>query len=317
MRQAVDDAFEYVNISEDDETNKTMRQGKYYYFIGRLNPPHEGHIAALLSVIRAAIADGGISIILLGSGPNGGTRTSKDPLNFDLKFQIVKQKLEEALKTEGYSEEAIQSMFEPNGQIKIFEMGKTVEQIREVIRKDIISNLFTQLNATRISGAKDGGEDIRKLAWIENALSAGIIDAEGNLIPITTKVIAEPAITTGDGNAMSATIIRNIIFNMDPSIHDKISHFKTETNNFYGELTRDVFGAIDTYNPSRVDEKNASATSAAKTQKRKGTEGTEGTEGTKSKLTKKGGSRKGPKRRKTKRRSRRTRQAKRRRSRRN
>ena len=45
---------------------------KLYYFIGRLNPPHEGHIAALLNLIIHAIDTGGLAIILLGSGPNGG-----------------------------------------------------------------------------------------------------------------------------------------------------------------------------------------------------------------------------------------------------
>ena len=47
------EAFQQV-ASEDpdiqDNTYEIERRGLYYYFIGRLNPPHEGHIEALLNV---------------------------------------------------------------------------------------------------------------------------------------------------------------------------------------------------------------------------------------------------------------------------
>jgi hypothetical protein len=233
-------------------------------------------------------------------------------------------------------------------QVEIIEMGKPVGQIQEAIQRDIqkngkeidfLSNLISEIFAYRISGDKDGGEDLKKLEWIEKGLAkAGIIAAEGNLIPIRTSVISQPAVKMGVGDdeePMSATRIRNIIYDMDPStsMSDRIRLFKEQTNNFYVTESRDytpeIAAAIYQHNPARTDAKmevisvavkeaptkakaKASATSAAKTQKRKGTEGTEGTEGTKSK---KGGSRKGPKHRKTKRR--RTRKTKRRRSQRN
>ena len=70
-------------------TQRPRRNSIYYYFIGRLNPPHEGHIAALLNLIIHAIDTGGLAIILLGSGPNGGVQTSKDPISFDDKKKVI------------------------------------------------------------------------------------------------------------------------------------------------------------------------------------------------------------------------------------
>ncbi len=261
----------------DDKNNTFIRQGKYYYFIGRLNPPHEGHIAALLSVIQQAIRDGGIAIILLGSGPNGGERTSKDPLDFDLKSRFVEAKLKERL-TNLYPNLNIDELF-TNGRIQIKEMGKPAEQIREVIREDIINNLFDELNATRISGAKDG--DIAKLAWIEKALSAGIIDAEGNLIPITTQVIPEPAVTN-EGIEMSATQVREDARLMS------FDDFFTKYGEFYTNFTQTIWQKIRNY-PSSIETKRKGPTILEKS-------------GTRKSGTRKGGTRKGRRTRKTKRR---------------
>lgn len=260
---AKQEAFQQV-ASEDadiqDNTYEIERKGKYYYFIGRLNPPHEGHIEALLNVISNAIDNGGIAIILLGSGPNGGERTSKDPLDFDLKSAFVTAKLKDKLKDRlkaKYPREDIDEMF-VNGRIQISEMGKTTEQIRSVIQNDISNQLFEELEAIRISGDKDGGEDLKKLAWIEKALSAGIIDRNGNIIPLTARVIAQPAVQSeSKGEPMSATIIRKIVYDMDPftNYEDRVKLFKDKTHGFYEtralDYTKPIFDAIDAYNPHK------------------------------------------------------------------
>ena len=256
---AKQEAFQQV-ASEDadiqDNTYEIERKGKYYYFIGRLNPPHEGHIEALLNVISNAIDNRGIAIILLGSGPNGGERTSKDPLDFDLKSAFVTAKLKDRLKTK-YPDLDIDEMF-VNGRIQISEMGKTTEQIRSVIQNDISNQLFEELEAIRISGDKDGGEDLKKLAWIEKALSAGIIDRNGNIIPLTARVIAQPAVQSeSKGEPMSATIIRKIVYDMDPftNYEDRVKLFKDKTHGFYEtralDYTKPIFDAIDAYNPHK------------------------------------------------------------------
>jgi nicotinamide mononucleotide adenylyltransferase len=257
---AKQEAFRQV-ASEDadiqDNTYEIERKGKYYYFIGRLNPPHEGHIEALLNVISNAIDNGGIAIILLGSGPNGGERTSKDPLNFEIKRNFVIDKLKDKLKYK-YPGLDIDEMFE-NGRIQISEMGKTTEQIRSVIQNDIGNQLFEELEAIRISGDKDGGEDLKKLAWIEKALSAGIIGKDGNIIPLTARVIAQPAVQSeSKGEPMSATIIRKIVYDMDPftNYENRLQAFKDNTHGFYEtralDHTKSIFDAIDMYHPGKV-----------------------------------------------------------------
>lgn len=278
------------------------RQAKYYYFIGRLNPPHEGHVAALLNVITNALEDGGKAIILLGSGPNGGMRTSKDPLGFDLKKEFIIAKLkEELLKINPQLN--IESLFAPNGQVEILEMGRPVSQIQGVI-KDDMQNLLDTLNEIytfRISGEKDG--DLEKLAWIEKGLEkARIINDHGEIIPITTDVIPQPAvIIESEGSdeipeALSATRIRNIVYNMDPTLPDKIENFRLQTRNFYGDFTPLIFNAIDEYNPTKFGK----ATNEKKSKKSKG--GSRKSKRRKHKLTKRRKSKRVKKHRKSKRR---------------
>ena len=278
QNREIQSKLEEVNTQDgdiQDNAYKIERRGVYYYFIGRLNPPHEGHIEALLNVISSAIENGGIAIILLGSGPNGGERTSKDPLDFELKSAFVTAKLKDILKST-YPREDIDELF-LNGRIQISEMGKTTEQIRNVIQRDISNQLFEELQAIRVSGDKDGGEDLKKLEWIEKALRAGIIDQTGNIIPLTARVIAQPAIQSeSKGEPMSATIIRKIIYDMDPFIkyEDRLEVFKDRTNRFYEtsnkDFTKDIFNAIDTYHPGKsISGSDKTAKKVTKTSVRK------------------------------------------------
>ena len=69
------------------------------FFIGRLNPPHAGHAAALNALIDIARHDDSTPLILLGSGPKG-ERTLDNPVTFDTKRQILKNILAGKTKTE-------------------------------------------------------------------------------------------------------------------------------------------------------------------------------------------------------------------------
>jgi nicotinamide mononucleotide adenylyltransferase len=297
------------------------QNSKYYYFIGRLNPPHDGHIEALLNVIQMAIPNNGKAIILLGSGPNQGARTPKDPLDFDLKSKFVIDKLKDRLK-EIYEEAYVEQLFLPNGKVEIMEMGRPVNQIQEAIQRDIeekrekrekinfISNLISEIFAYRISGDKEGGEDLKKLEWIENGLKkAGIKNRDGSSIIITTGVIAQPAVIK-EGTEMSATIIRNIIYdNSFPKLPEmspeEFDFFRDQTKNFYytssKDYTRPIANAIYNYKSNKRGE----VTEAEIIIKPKSTKLTKST-----KNTKKGGSR----RRTNRRRSRKTNKRRRRRT---
>jgi len=235
----IDDILKKIQIIE-------RRQGNYYYFIGRLNPPHEGHIEALLSVIKMAIDTNGKAIILLGSGPKG-ERTSKDPLDFNLKKDFVVAKLKDRLKEEYGEDFDVDRLFEPGGQVEILEMGKPVYQIQSAIQNDM-ENLLDTLNKIytfRISGDKDGGEDLKKLEFIENGLrKAGIKKSNGVIIEISTDVIPQKAVED-EGQARSATQVRK-----DAS-EGGIDYFMEKHNTFYTtseerDFAREIYDAIVT-----------------------------------------------------------------------
>lgn len=78
---------------------------KFYCFIGRLNPPHEGHIYSLMQVIRDAIEHNTTAMIFLGSG--GNKRTLDDPMEHEDKVDVVGYLLDRFLRNEGVGAAAI------------------------------------------------------------------------------------------------------------------------------------------------------------------------------------------------------------------
>ena len=68
---------------------KQSRTLNIFYFIGRLNPPHLGHIHALTQMIETANAHNSVALILLGSGPKG-ERTLENPVPFETKEEFLK-----------------------------------------------------------------------------------------------------------------------------------------------------------------------------------------------------------------------------------
>lgn len=68
---------------------KQSRSLKIFFFIGRLNPPHPGHIFALQQMIERANAQNSVALILLGSGPKG-ERTLDNPVTFETKQEFLK-----------------------------------------------------------------------------------------------------------------------------------------------------------------------------------------------------------------------------------
>jgi nicotinamide mononucleotide adenylyltransferase len=214
-----------------------------YYFIGRLNPPHEGHIETLKSLIEEAMRNNEVDgqpykiIILLGSGPNGGERTLNDPLPFDLKMKVVIHLLEK----KGIR---CQQMIN-EGLIVIEEMGKAASQISNAVKKIVeIQQTIEEIHAYRYSGDKD--EDVNKLAWIERSI-------QGNLAPlgldVTTDVIGIKALKNEDDDEQSATQIRNdalIAFILDretPGIGG-FNKFNEKYNMLYREDTEEIYDSI-------------------------------------------------------------------------
>ena len=162
-------------------------EAKIFYFIGRLNPPHNGHISALKQMVKMANETSSIPpLILLGSGP-GSKRTMDNPITFETKEAYIRSVLE--------GNYVIQKMTNPAQNISQYIIQKLGDHILKLQNIDI----------THIAGGKD--EDTTKLSF---ALKSAEKTAQ-HLVPgadVSTRVEAIEAETTDSGVAMSATKVR-------------------------------------------------------------------------------------------------------------
>ena len=234
--------------AQKQELNSIITQSppsalKVYYFIGRLNPPHEGHIVTLKNLIKEAIRNNEADqqpyqiIILLGSGPNGGERTLNDPLPFDIKMKVVIHLLE---KFGIPCQEMVNS-----GKIIIEEMEKAAGQIVTIIKKIVeINDTIAEIHTTRFSGDKD--EDVKKLAWIENSIQKSLLPLN---VDVRTNVKGITALKNEDDESeQSATQIRNdalIAFILSKETGTGgFENFNEKYNRLYGEDTREIYDSI-------------------------------------------------------------------------
>ena len=216
---------------------------KLYYFIGRLNPPHLGHIETLCQLIQTAQSRNPLYkvIILLGSGP-GKKQTLNDPLSFNFKKKVVI----DLLRDKGGLN--IDNLI-ASGNVKIEEMDKAASQIVGEIQT--IINLYKTINyieTFRFSGDKDG--DINKLDWIENSIQKLLYPQEviTNVVDIETELEDEATPT-----AMSATAVRNDALEAYLLEHNKergrdertgYNMFKQHYDAIYGNNTEAIYDAI-------------------------------------------------------------------------
>jgi len=178
-----------------------------YYFIGRLNPPHNGHIETLRQLIQTAIEQNPNNphykiIILLGSGPKKGNRLD-NPLSFETKKNFITYKLKEL-----FPDRLPNFIFDTN--VEIVEMANAPQQITKITQTTLplVSNLIEEINMYRFSGAKDGDDE--KLNWIETTIHKILLEYASIL---TTSVVPVIPITNEDSDkAMSATDVRIDIF---------------------------------------------------------------------------------------------------------
>lgn len=204
---------------------------RIYYFIGRLNPPHNGHIETLKQLIQSAIEENPNNskykiIILLGSGPKKGNRLD-NPLSFETKKDFITFKLKQL-----FPDNPPNFIFDTN--VKIVEMANAPQQITKTTLP-LVSNLIEEINMYRFSGAKDGDDE--KLNWIETTIRK-ILSEYAPIL--TTSVVPVIPITNEDsGEAMSATDVRIDIFKgyqeKDPFKHLNKYVSKGLYDTLYGE----------------------------------------------------------------------------------
>ena len=210
----------------------------FFYFIGRLNPPHNGHIAALHSLIIMARGDHSFPLILLGNGPQSKS-CSKDqqttnkldnPIDFELKKEFIQYKLQ------------TQYGIDPTTYL-IVEMGSPAKQVSNYITFTLEQPGLTQnINEVKIyhvAGDKDG--DTTKLDFIKPIA----INTARPLIPqlerIVTETIGIPAITEGT-EEMSATKVRLSIY--EGVLKENPGIFMEKYGVFYDDYAGRIYDAI-------------------------------------------------------------------------
>ena len=193
------------NLASDKRKN-------FYYFIGRLNPPHEGHIHALEELIRTAAANGSVPLILLGSGPAGGARTLDNPIDFELKSRFIIAKLRE----KGYIPygEPAAAGEKIKGRYVIQEMTNPIADVSTYIIDQITKPLDPSLSSpiplndiiiTHMAG--DKAEDAVKMKFMYAPVTQRVqtVMPEAN---VETGVAAIAPVETAEGTSMSATKVR-------------------------------------------------------------------------------------------------------------
>ena len=192
-------------------------------FIGRTNPPHDGHIMAILTVILEALSqEGGSALILLGSGP-GKIPNAQNPIPFQLKRLFIICKLIER------NSDITSELFK-NGKINILEMDKPVAQTISVFSEQVSPDIM-HLGNILFVGNKEG--DAKKLTFYSTGVGKGVTVDE-IYYPIETSIIPIAPITTGTGEPMSATKVREFVKNKT------LEDFRLAFGEFYN-----IFPSID------------------------------------------------------------------------
>jgi hypothetical protein len=173
----------------------------FYFFIGRTNPPHLGHINVLIQTIRLSSESPHKypALFLLGDGP-GGIRTRDNPIEHELKKRFIVEKLREEKFNEN-DDFVIEKMKQPpNLQVEEF--------IKRFISED---DTRTHVTIYQVAGGKDN--DGAKHSKIRDDICKKLQESYKN-ITFDCNVFISDVSTSGQDNdagqdeAMSATMVR-------------------------------------------------------------------------------------------------------------
>lgn len=257
IQQKVDEIFAFTKnrtLTEDttiDEDNIISKDGvhRLYYFIGRLNPPHPGHIETLTKLIADAKRNGANVLILLGNGP--AVEYEKNPIKFALKSAIIKAKLAEKGIADGYE---LREMRTPFTDIPAY-IHSMVDKLKELDR------LFVddKVRILHYVGGKDeDATKLEKVLEIADKIFTGYGFKEEN---ITTGTVPIPAIETETGEAMSATAVRKAVYyvlNTSQSIAEAVEKFMTtDYGVWYGVFSPELISQISSVKEKADAERDA------------------------------------------------------------
>jgi hypothetical protein len=210
----------------------------FFYFIGRLNPPHNGHIAALYSLIIMARDDKSFPLILLGNGPQSKscsidqqtTNKLDNPIDFELKKEFIQYKLQTY-----YG-------IEPTTYL-IVEMGSPAKQVSNYITFTLeqpgLTKNINEVKIYHVAGDKDG--DTTKLDFIKPIAINTARPLISQLERIVTETIGIPAITEGT-EEMSATKVRLSVY--EGILKENPGIFMEKYGAFYGDYADRIYDTI-------------------------------------------------------------------------
>lgn len=192
------------------------------YFIGRCNPPHQGHIDILVKMLKDVMEHGHAkALILLGSGP-GKARTSDNPISFELKQEFIVYKLTETLRM---------SPGDLNSICQILEMSNSFIDVPAFVRRQV-SKTYSSVEIVHYAGDKEG--DGTKLARLgERSVSVAKPFSPDVRFSTTTMIVKQGDII------MSATEIRRDAYQLhrDAWIEKYASFYGPFTHRMYDEIT--------------------------------------------------------------------------------
>ena len=168
----------------------------FMYFIGRLNPPHAGHLMALTQLVDAGRAAGIVPLILLGSGPKAGNPLD-NPITFDLKRRFVEYKLAE---TRG---------FERDRDYFLREMTNPAKNVADYVRAGLArypgSVHLAAIHIIHVAGGKD--EDASKLDFVKKFAFDAAFDLkpDTDAITVSTQTATQPTATQPTGTQPTGT----------------------------------------------------------------------------------------------------------------
>jgi nicotinamide mononucleotide adenylyltransferase len=200
------------------------------YFIGRLNPPHPGHIKSLQKTVSLA-GNTYPALILLGSG-GAKKGTLENPISFELKREFIEYKIPGA-----------------GSKYIIQEMGKTAEQIIQHIDQILARHPDARhIQIIHVAGEK--GDDATKLNYLEPIVveytRSKIQRADATVEFITHAVAPEQSSSVDLPKDLSATQVRKDAYScfLTAPPEEKYRCFADKHGEFYGEFTESMFTQI-------------------------------------------------------------------------
>lgn len=240
-----------INGNEGEKIEEQPEEINYYYFIGRLNPPHNGHIKALKELVTKANQKGTRPLILLGSGPSrpdGQRRTMDNPIPYELKEAFIRSVLERELPplppgtTLYYLPHELGMSTDSRYIIK--EMTNAARDIPMFIQEQLegFRNIpINKINIKHIAGGKD--EDATKLKFALDAAANAAKRKRGDAAISAEVEAIEPEISDSEV-AMSATKVRKDAYKTIITEPFGFDGWPQIYKNFYGEYAKPIYDAI-------------------------------------------------------------------------